>query len=94
VTRAADGQRTARRVVNWCAGDTKSDRQQVHGCDGDQPQCMSLLSTNDVTICSCLTGRTVRTRAYTNGWLTSFALQIAAGNYSNPSLVTSLKAVS
>jgi hypothetical protein len=43
LSRPADGERAASRVVNWCVGDTKSDRQQVHGCARHQAQCTFLL---------------------------------------------------
>ncbi len=42
--RATGGEGTGGGVVNWCAVDIKSDRQQAQACDGHQPRSMSLLS--------------------------------------------------
>jgi len=41
---ATGGEGAATRIVNSCAVNTKSDRQQAQACDGHGPQCMSLRS--------------------------------------------------
>ena len=49
--RATGGEGAASHIVNWCAVDTKSDRQQAQAGDGHGPQWMSLLSVVRPTAC-------------------------------------------